>query len=483
MLFPRAALGVLTLTACGLAHEMAVDAVKDAELYKSGKMHEMIMAKKYSTFDRQKAAGAYKSEQYPELGFVPCKDGLAIAIKGDANNTFRCDNVDLYHFLSHSALGSTTGEGSSSWGWTSDDGREFIAFGQADAAAFIEILPEGKMSYLGRLPTYSVNAIWREIRAYKHYMVIGSEAKGHNIQIFDMKKLLNIDPKNPVTFDKEKDCTGIFKGLPSGRSHTVSINEATGFAYANGAAPRTSACKAGLIAIDLSDPSNPTSPGCASEDGYVHDAQCVVYKGPDTQYNGREICYGYNEDSLTIYDMTDKKAPTILSRTSYQGASYTHQGWLLDTTYQEYLLMDDEYDEFDRAEPAADGHPVTYIWNIANLTAPVQTGYYKSSAYSIDHNQYIKDGVSYQSNYGAGLRIYDVSSIPRDPTGGSVKELGFFDVYPEDDGEPNGGVIDFVGSWSSYAFLKEFVFVNTIERGAFLVKRTNGEGGNGSKKG
>jgi hypothetical protein len=45
------------------------------------------------------------------------------------------------------------------------------------------------MVYLGRLPTQSVNAIWREIRAYKHYMVIGSEAQGHNIQIFDMKKV------------------------------------------------------------------------------------------------------------------------------------------------------------------------------------------------------------------------------------------------------------------------------------------------------
>jgi choice-of-anchor B domain-containing protein len=135
--------------------------------------------------------------------------------------------------------------------------------------------------------------------------------------------------------------------------------------------------------------------------------------------------------------------------------------------------MDDEYDEYDKIDPAADGHPVTYIWNISNLTAPIQTGIYKSSSYSVDHNQYIKDGVSYQSNYGAGLRIYDVSSIPKDPSGKSVKELGFFDVYPEDDAEPNGGVIDFVGSWSSYAYLKEYIFVNTIERGAFLVKRTN----------
>ena len=137
--------------------------------------------------------------------------------------------------------------------------------------------------------------------------------------------------------------------------------------------------------------------------------------------------------------------------------------------------MDDEYDEYDQVEPAADGHPVTYIWNITSLAKPLQTGYYKSGSYSIDHNQYIHDGKSYQSNYGGGLRVLDVSSIRDDPTGKSVKEIGFFDIYPEDDQEPNGGVIDFVGSWSSFSYFKSgYIFINTIERGGFVVKFQEG---------
>jgi choice-of-anchor B domain-containing protein len=116
---------------------------------------------------------------------------------------------------------------------------------------------------------------------------------------------------------------------------------------------------------------------------------------------------------------------------------------------------------------------VTYIWDIRSLEEPKQTGIYKSDSYSIDHNQYVIDGLSYQSNYGGGLRILDVSSIPEDPTGKGVKEVAFFDVYPEDDTEPNGGVIDFVGSWSSYGFFKSgYIFVNTIERGGFVLKRS-----------
>ena len=412
------------------------------------------------------------STQYAKIDkVVPCVNGLATAVEGDPLQTFRCKNLDLYDFKSHAELGSETGEGSSSWGWTSPDGRELLAIGQKDGAAFAEITKEGKLSYLGRLPHNSVPAIWREIRGYKNYMIIGSEAVGHNIQIFDMTKLLDIDPASPVTFTNEKDLTGLFTDLPVGRTHNVVGHEEKDYAVSVGAAPRTSACAAGLIFIDLKDVTKPTSPGCDPQDGYVHDAQCVTYNGPDTKYVGRDICYGYNEDSLTIYDVTNRPNSTVISRTSYQGASYTHQGWLLDKKWQDFLVMDDEYDEYDKVEPAADGHPVTYIWNITSLEKPLQTGYYKSESYSVDHNQYIIDGKSYQSNYGGGLRILDVSSIRDDPTGKSVKEIAFFDIYPEDDAEPNGGVIDFVGSWSSYAyFASGYIFVNTIERGGFVVK-------------
>jgi hypothetical protein len=38
------------------------------------------------------------------------------------------------------------------------------------------------------VPT-DLNAFWKEIRSYKHYMIIGSELRNHGIQIFDMKKV------------------------------------------------------------------------------------------------------------------------------------------------------------------------------------------------------------------------------------------------------------------------------------------------------
>lgn len=184
------------------------------------------------------------------------------------------------------------------------------------------------------------------------------------------------------------------------------------------------------------------------------------------------------EDTITIFDVTGDKRignqTTIVSRVSYEGAEYIHQGVVLDLNNQEYLIIDDEYDEVESVVgPATNKLPTTHIYDIRDLENPKYTGYFQGKRRGIDHNQYVYDGYVYQSNYGAGLTVYDVRSIPSDPTGGSVYEAAFFDVHPEDDGMEGGGSVVFTGTWSSYAgFGSGFIYVNTIERGSFIVKAT-----------
>ncbi|CRK36042.1 hypothetical protein BN1708_006900 [Verticillium longisporum] len=439
-------LGSLALLASSaLAKEVAVNEAVAAELYDSGLVHKAVMDRKMNFWKTARESGVFKSEQYPELNATKCVNGWAEAIVGDRHNTFRCNNVDLVHFLPHIALGSPGAQGSSSWGWTSDDDREFVAVGQYDGTAFIEIGKDGRMTYLGRLPQVTTPSEWREIRSYKHYMIIGSEAPGHGVQIFDMHKLLTVDPANPVVFHPRNDLAAWTNALmPRGNQHNIVVNEELNYFAAVGSQPRTDPnCRSGLNFFDLTDPTNPKSLGCAAGDGYVHDAQCMA------------------------------NVTNIISRISYEGAAYTHQGWVLDPKNQEYLVMDDELDELRARGPAADGFPVTYIWDIRDLEKPKQTGLYKSKTKAIDHNQYVIDGLNYQSNYGAGLRVFDVSSIPRDPTGASVCEVAWFDLYPEDDDLPGGSDVEFLGTWSSYAYFKSgYVFINSIERGAWTVKLT-----------
>jgi choice-of-anchor B domain-containing protein len=310
------------------------------------------------------------------------------------------------------------------------------------------------------------------------FVIIGSEAVGHNVQIFDMKKVLDIDPRNPKTFNPLTDLEGLFiDDLPIGRTHNIVVDWDNNYAIAVGAQPRNSTCKSGLQYIDLSDSSKPVSPGCASQDGYVHDAQCVTYRGPDRRYRGRNICIGYNEDTVTIYDSTKKDgnpASEVISRMSYDGASYTHQGWWTDDSH-EIIIFNDELDEVRKVGPGASGRPVTHIADLRDLQNPKPTGTFFSCDHkAIDHNLYVVDGLAYQSNYGAGLWVHDIRSLRRDPSGAGVTPHAFFDVHPESDAA--GGEVVFTGTWSHFLFPSGYILVNTIERGAFITKIARGRG-------
>lgn len=237
--------------------------------------------------------------------------------------------MDLYDFINHNDMAGgevdpryPSRRGSSVWGWVSPEGRQIALIGQTTGTAFVEVDSRGKMTYLGRLPAQDdVGSSWREIRVLKDMAIIGSEAVGHYVQIFDMNKVAAIDPQSPTTFNRDTDLLGLFDDLPIGRAHNVVVDWDNEYAIAVGAQPRNQTCAAGLEYIDLSDPTNPFKPGCAASDGYTHDAQCVNYNGPDSRYLGRNICVAYNEDSITIWDSTDKANSTMIGRLEYPGES------------------------------------------------------------------------------------------------------------------------------------------------------------------
>lgn len=78
-----------------------------------------------------------------------------------------------------------------------------------------------------------------------------------------------------------------------------------------------------------------------------------------------------------------------------------------------------------------------------------------------DHNQYIHKGVSWQSNYCAGLRVLDASHLES----GTTRELAHFDCAPECD------TADFSGTWSNYPYFSSgTIAMQSIEKGLFLVK-------------
>lgn len=141
------------------------------------------------------------------------------------------------------------------------------------------------------------------------------------------------------------------------------INENTGFLYIVGS--RT--CSGGLHIVNIADPLNPTYVTCHGTNGYVHDAQCVIYTGPDSRHTGKELCFTFNEDHFVIVDVTDKSNIFNLAYVSYEGYGYTHQGWL--TEDMRYVLMDDELDEI--LATSGDQHTRTLVWNVEDLEMPI----------------------------------------------------------------------------------------------------------------
>ena len=156
------------------------------------------------------------------------------------------------------------------------------------------------------------------MQVFKDHAFIISEAGSHGMQVFDLTRLRDLTPTPGQPVPRlEEDVH--YNEMTS--THNIVGNEDSGFMYAVG----TRTCNSGLHMIDVNEPKEPKFAGCFSGDGYVHDAQCVNYKGPDTRYNGREICFCYNENTLTIVDVEDKSSPEMLSRVPYDYNYYTHQ--------------------------------------------------------------------------------------------------------------------------------------------------------------
>ncbi|HEX8709911.1 MAG TPA: choice-of-anchor B family protein, partial [Pyrinomonadaceae bacterium] len=369
------------------------------------------------------------------LGRTPCVGGMA--------GTFPCHNVDLASFLPLKDIGG--GTVNDLWGWTDPlTGKEYAIVGRSGGTSFVDLSNPEQPVYLGTLPTHSLDSVWRGIKVYANHAFIVSEADNHGMQVFDLTRLRGVTAP-PVTFTENAHYNG-FR-----RAHTLAINEATGFAYAAGS---RDTCAGGLHMVDIRNPLAPVFAGCIGQDGYTHETQCVAYHGPDAAYQGHEVCFSANEDTLTIVDVTNKSAPVQLSRTTYAGVGYAHQGWL--TEDQKHFLLDDELDEIKRGV-----NSTTYIWNVADLDAPSLTGLYSGQSTAIDHNLYIRGNRAYQSNYRSGLRILDTSNIGA----ASLSELGFFDIYPVDDAP------EFNGAWSNYPFFQSgIVIVGGIEQGLFVLR-------------
>jgi choice-of-anchor B domain-containing protein len=369
---------------------------------------------------------------------TPCSNGFA--------NNYPCNGFDLQSHIPLSTFNATGAN--DSWGWVDPTTqREYGIVGLIDGTVFIDITDPIAPVYLGKLDTHTAESTWRDVKVYEDHAFIVSEAAGHGIQIFDLKRLRDVT-NPPVDFNEDAHYGGF------GNAHNIIINEDTGFAYGLG----TNTYNGGSHFVNIQDPQNPVAAGGFSDDFYTHDAQVIIYNGPDADYQGREILVSSsgNEQYISIVDVTDKSNPVSISTIGYSDVGYTHQGWF--TEDQQYFLVGDEFDE-----NTVGFNTRTVIFDFSDLDNPVEHFEFFGTTTAIDHNGYIKDDKYYLANYAAGLRVMDVSNIANE----EMEEVAYFDTYTSDNNASYNGV------WNVYPYFPSGNVMITDRSGGFFLVKSN----------
>ena len=383
---------------------------------------------------------------------VDCQDGTAAG--------FECGNIEITSYMNMKDLGANRGTMINDiWGWSdSQTGREVAIVGRSDGTSFVDVTNPNMPVLLATLPMTpgARAAAWRDMKVYMDHAYIVADGSGqHGLQVFDLARLRDLDGSNPPVMEPDYTYTDIAS------AHNIVINEETGMAYSVGGSSGGVTCGGGLHMLDLKkDLKKPEFVGCFADPstgrsgtGYSHDAQCVTYAGPDTEHAGKEICLGSNETALSIADVTDKDDPVAISMVVYPNVAYAHQGWLSED--HEFFYMNDEGDE---PQGLVEGTR-TLVWDVRDLDEPVLVTEFIQQTKTTDHNLYIKDNLMYQSNYGSGLRIIDITDRA------NPVEVGFLVTT-------NGGG----GSWSNYPYFKSGVIaVTDMGNGLFMVRKKNQE--------
>lgn len=375
-----------------------------------------------------------------DLNFQACENGMA--------GIYPCNGYDLLGRIPLSDFGALAAN--DIWGWTDPmTQKEYALIGLDNGTAFIDISDTENLVYLGRLPTATNASPWRDVKVYNDHAFIVSEATGHGMQVFNLTQLRDVS-NPPVTFTADARFTGF------GNAHNVAINEESGYAYGVGTS-EGDAYFGGAHFVNIQDPLNPTAEGGLGINGYTHDAQVIIYNGPDADHAGREIFVGANENNVAVVDITDKSNPVNISIINYSDSFYTHQAWF--SADQRYLFVGDELDEQNALFDSR-----TLIFDLVDMDLPVLHTTYFGPTGAIDHNGYVKGEEYFLANYTAGLRVLDLSVIDAK----SITESGYFDTYPTNDATQYNGV------WSVYPYFNSGkIIVSDINSGLFIIQKSD----------
>jgi choice-of-anchor B domain-containing protein len=351
---------------------------------------------------------------------------------GDSMMPYSSVNVSLLSEMDLTTFGASNGN--DIWGYVSPSGREYALVGLSNKVAFVEVTNPTNPVYFANIAHLSSQ--WADLETYQNYLYVVTEATGSGIQVIN---LANIDSHQ----------VSLVRTIASpGRTHTLSIDQDSGFLYTNGSRNGTGT----TMCFSLANPSNPVQVGANTMTSvYQHDSRPITFT--DGPYAGRQILFGSGESrGVEIWDVTNKNAPFLVVRRSYPQVGYCHQSWL--DKDRKYMYVNDELDENNFGVLTR-----TLVFDVSDITNPILVNTFTTGLPTIDHNLYWYKGFVFESNYTSGVRIFNTNVNPTAPP-----EVGWFDTRPENNN------VSFNGTWSNYPFLPSgTLLVCDINRGLFVL--------------
>ncbi|MCB9092396.1 MAG: choice-of-anchor B family protein [Halobacteriovoraceae bacterium] len=299
------------------------------------------------------------------------------------------------------------------WGYTDPvDGREYAFLGVVDGTSVIEITDPENLREVAFIE--SNRSTWKDIKTYGFYAYVVTENRS-GLQILDLSGL----PEKVELINTQKD---VFTS-----SHNIFIDEERGILFAEGNMSRP------VFIFSLDDPENPvllSHFGVECHDIYARDGLAYISEG--------------GHGTIGIYSYADPSNPTLVSRFEIEDAGYVHNAWLSEDG--NYLMTTEE--NSGKTMKLFDVSNFDNVFLVDEVIAPNE----------LAHNTHIKGDFAYVSHYGAGLRIYDLSSPYQ------IEEAAWWMKADE----PGKGFVD---AWGAFPFFESGkVIVSDISDGLFVFE-------------
>ncbi len=312
---------------------------------------------------------------------------------------------------------------SACWSYVHSDGREYAILGTDAGTSIVNITNPSAPYEVAFIP--GLPSVWREMKQYRNWVYISTEAGGGGIQIVRMT-----NPESPVLV---KTYTTNFN-----RAHTVAVDTTRALLILNGT--RMDGLFTGMRILSLADPENPAEIGVYGAD-YVHDS----WVRNDTLYAS---CI--SSATMRVFDFADPTGPVELVSWTYPGAR-THSAE--KSRDNRYLYTCDEVN-----------YGTMKIFDMQNIYAHPMIREVTVNPLSIVHNVHVKRDTAFVAWYTEGVRLFDLTD-PALPA-----EWGYYDTY----GSFSGG---FHGVWEVAPFYPSGTFIaSDIESGLYVFRATQNYG-------